>query len=56
MRLHESMGFEPVGVFRKIGYKLGAWHDVAWYQKSLQPDQPEPPPPVPITALDVERL
>lgn len=35
VRLHESMGFEPVGVYRDIGYKLGRWHDVGWWQKRL---------------------
>jgi phosphinothricin acetyltransferase len=47
--LHESLGFETVGVYRGIGYKLGRWHDVGWWQLSLQPqtDQPpqEPTPP-----------
>ncbi len=33
--LHSAMGFEPVGVYRRIGYKLGAWHDVAWVQRPL---------------------
>jgi L-amino acid N-acyltransferase YncA len=33
--LHERCGFEPVGVFRAAGFKLGRWHDVAWYQKRL---------------------
>jgi len=33
--LHESMGFAPVGTYRRIGFKLGAWHDVAWSQRSL---------------------
>ena len=28
--LHELMGFQPVGVYHKAGYKLGAWHDVGW--------------------------
>ncbi len=35
--LHEAMGFELVGVYGDIGYKLGAWRDVAWYQASIQP-------------------
>ena len=26
--LHEAMGFELAGVYRDIGYKLGAWRDV----------------------------
>jgi L-amino acid N-acyltransferase YncA len=28
--LHEAVGFRPVGVYREVGYKLGAWHDVGW--------------------------
>ena len=37
--LHESVGFRPVGVFRAIGFKLGAWHDVGCWQCELQPAQ-----------------
>jgi phosphinothricin acetyltransferase len=37
VRLHESMGFEPVGVYRQVGFKCNAWYDVAWFQKLLQP-------------------
>jgi phosphinothricin acetyltransferase len=33
--LHRAMGFEPVGVYRRIGFKFGAWHDVAWMQRPL---------------------
>jgi L-amino acid N-acyltransferase YncA len=33
--LHRAMGFQPVGVWRRIGWKLGAWHDVAWTQRAL---------------------
>ena len=35
--LHRAMGFEPIGVYRRIGWKLGAWHDVAWAQCDLTP-------------------
>jgi L-amino acid N-acyltransferase YncA len=49
--LHESLGFTPVGVYRAAGYKFGAWHDVGWWQRPLQPLVPEPPPPRPITAI-----
>lgn len=42
--LHESMGFEPLGIYRKVGYKLNAWHDVGWWQRSIQAlAQPGPP-------------
>ena len=39
--LHESVGFEPIGVYRQVGFKLGAWHDVGWWQKALRkPGEP----------------
>jgi L-amino acid N-acyltransferase YncA len=34
--LHEAMGFTPVGVYRTVGYKLGRWHDVGWWQLALR--------------------
>ncbi len=33
--LHRAMGFEPIGIWRRIGYKHGAWHDVEWAQVML---------------------
>ncbi|MFN2099592.1 N-acetyltransferase family protein [Altererythrobacter sp. MF3-039] len=33
--LHRKMGFEPVGVYRDVGWKLGAYRDVSWWQKVL---------------------
>ena len=48
---HRSMGFELVGVYRKIGYKMGAWRDVAWSSRVLAPHDADPAPPVPIAAV-----
>jgi L-amino acid N-acyltransferase YncA len=42
--LHERLGFAPVGVYREIGWKQGAWRDVAWYQLELAPPGGNPPP------------
>jgi len=44
--LHEAMGFTAVGVFPKVGYKLGGWHDVGWWRRSLRPHGSEPAPPI----------
>jgi phosphinothricin acetyltransferase len=33
--LHESVGFTPVGVYREVGFKLGRFHDVGWWQMIL---------------------
>lgn len=35
--LHEAVGFERVGVYRDIGWKLGRWHDVLWLQCPIGP-------------------
>jgi len=42
--LHESLGFEQVGINREIGWKDGAWRDVGWYQLELAPAEDGPPP------------
>jgi phosphinothricin acetyltransferase len=49
--LHEALGFTLVGVYRGVGYKSGAWHDVAWYQLPLQRERLNPDTPVPVTTL-----
>jgi phosphinothricin acetyltransferase len=41
--LHQAMGFVPVGTYRRIGWKAGAWHDVQWWQLDLHPGEPGPP-------------
>jgi L-amino acid N-acyltransferase YncA len=35
--LHRALGYEVAGTYRRVGFKLGAWHDVAWFQKQLTP-------------------
>jgi len=42
--LHRALGFEPVGTYRRVGWKLGRWHDVAWYQRPLTEDDGPPEP------------
>ena len=39
--LHEAMGFTLIGIYRNVGYKLGAWRDVGWWQLALC-DPPQP--------------
>jgi phosphinothricin acetyltransferase len=43
--LHMAVGFTPVGVYRGVGYKNGAWHDVAWFERALAPLDHAPRPP-----------
>jgi L-amino acid N-acyltransferase YncA len=39
---HRALGFEPVGIYRRVGWKNGSWHDVAWMQKTIL-DGSDPP-------------
>jgi phosphinothricin acetyltransferase len=50
-RLHKVMGFQFIGIYQGVGYKCGAWHDVVWYELSLQPRTPNPKPPININVL-----
>lgn len=43
--LHAGLGFTAVGVYRRIGWKLGSWHDVLWMQLDLRPGAGDAPPP-----------
>jgi L-amino acid N-acyltransferase YncA len=44
--LHRALGFEPVGVYRRIGWKHSAWHDVSWWQLELTPGEQAPDEPL----------
>jgi L-amino acid N-acyltransferase YncA len=48
--LHEALGFTSIGVFSKVGFKFGQWHDVAWLELRLQ--DPAEPVPTPHPAID----
>jgi len=44
--LHTAVGFREVGIYRRVGYKLGAWHDVIWWHRPLAAYRDAPRPPV----------
>ena len=33
--LHRALGFREAGVWERVGFKLGSWWDVAWFQRDL---------------------
>lgn len=49
--LHEGVGFQPIGVYRYAGYKLGGWHDVGWWQLALKPREIAPERPLDLPAI-----
>jgi phosphinothricin acetyltransferase len=50
--LHEGIGMKLVGVYERVGFKFGAWHDVAWYGMRLS--DPVGVPPEPILVPDLQ--
>lgn len=49
--LHEALGFRPVGVHPAVGFKLGRWHDVGWWQRPLAACETPPKPPIALPDL-----
>jgi phosphinothricin acetyltransferase len=46
--LHQSLGFEHAGTLKNLGYKLGAWRDVSFWQRSLGETSTAPDPIKPV--------
>lgn len=47
-RLHQKHGFVRCATFHRIGFKLGAWHDVTYWELHLAGEEP-PGPVTPVT-------
>lgn len=51
-RLHLSLGFRRLCICKQAGYKLGAWHDVAWFERTMGDFEATPLPLVPFPKID----
>lgn len=56
IRLHEKLGFLPVGIYHRVGYKLGVWHDVQWMEVALGSENENPTEPITISEIDSRHL
>ena len=45
-RSTRGSGWKLVGVYERVGFKFGAWHDVAWYGMRLSDPVGIPPEPI----------
>ena len=54
-KLHEKLGFAPVGVWHGAGWKFGRWHDVGWLEKRLGGDGAAQPV-IPFPQLDGQKI
>lgn len=50
--LHEALGFTLMGIQQQAGFKCGAWHDVAWFQKRIGAFSGTPDSVTPLADLD----
>jgi phosphinothricin acetyltransferase len=48
---HTTMGFQPVGVYHNVGFKLGQWQDVGWWELSINEMDHLPSPPKTLEAI-----
>jgi phosphinothricin acetyltransferase len=53
---HEAMGFVPVGVYERVGFKGGSWYDVGWWSRSLRECAGQPEEPLRLLDLDAGEL
>ena len=51
-----SLGFQRVGVYHSAGFKCGAWHDVAWFEKFIGEHTDDPAPFLPFRELSPEAV
>jgi len=51
VRLHEAMGFEPIGIHRDVGFKLGRWQGIGYWRLGLASGTAPTPEPIPFAAF-----
>ncbi len=49
--LHESIGMRRIGVYERVGFKFGAWHDVAWFGMRIADPAGAPADPISLPEL-----
>jgi L-amino acid N-acyltransferase YncA len=49
---HEQMGFEYFATYERVGYKLGKWKNVGWWQLQLNDYTIEPTAPIKYSEMD----
>jgi hypothetical protein len=58
-RCTNRLAFVPLG-YERVGFKLGAWHDVGWWQLALKSHAESPDEPLALASIlhrpDWERL
>jgi len=53
---HENLGFEYFATYKNVGYKLGKWKNVGWWQLQLNEYSMEPKPPVRFSEINMKEI
>jgi phosphinothricin acetyltransferase len=53
---HERFGFRYLTTYKKIGYKLGQWHDVGWWELQVSPPVQNQTNPVKFSSLNFNKV
>ncbi|MFV0606034.1 MAG: GNAT family N-acetyltransferase [Niabella sp.] len=56
VRFHEKYGFKWFATYNNVGYKLGKWHNVGWWQLAIQPPKENPSDPIPYRQIEKARI
>ncbi len=56
VKFHEKCGFSFLTIYPNVGYKLGEWKNVGWWQKKINEYSLEPTPPKKISELNKDFL
>ena len=56
VKLHEACGFKWFADYENVGYKLGKWKTVGWWQLVINEYSDEPSPPVKFSELDKDQV
>jgi phosphinothricin acetyltransferase len=56
VKFHESCGFTYFATYEKVGYKLGQWKNVGWWQLVINENGMEPLPPIKFSELSKDFL
>ena len=54
VRFHEHCGFKWFANYENVGYKLGKWKTVGWWQLIINEYSDQPPPPTKFSNLDTD--
>ena len=56
VKFHEKLGFSFLALYPNVGYKLGEWKNVGWWQIHLNEYNMEPDPPVKFSDINKDFL